>query len=367
MLRAIIVDDEELSVKRLKRMLSENTDIEVCHTFLSPTDGYEYVKTNSIQIAFLDISMPEINGMSLSSLLRELDNTIEIVFVTGYDQYAVQAFDMNALDYLLKPVTRERLSKTVERIRKKRRIVDVESKPEVHLFNGLRLYQNYPERRLIKLRSPKTEELFAYLVCKGKVSREEIFDTLWSGLEPKKAQQNLNTTMHYVRKAVNSGNRGECIEADRNEIRINESEIYSDMYAFETLMRQVRIESKPGLELLLKAEALYTGEFLKGKSYEWANDKRRQLEQDYIKLLELIAIQQVEQNEPIKALQYYSEILKVDWLREDIHRDIIYLYIELGRKNDAVRQYRVMVEMLEQELGMGPDPQLEQVMDDLVT
>lgn len=121
MLRAIIVDDEELSVKRLKNSLLESDDIEICGTFQDSWEAYEYVKTNPIQLAFLDISMPEMNGMRLSSLLLDLDSSIDVIFVTGHDDYAVQAFDISALDYLMKPVTDQRMSKTLDKIRKKHR------------------------------------------------------------------------------------------------------------------------------------------------------------------------------------------------------------------------------------------------------
>jgi two-component system LytT family response regulator len=123
MLQAIIVDDEELSVNRLKRILSESGEIEICHTFLNPLEAYEYVKRNPIHIAFMDIYMPEIDGMRLSSLLNDLDASIYVVFVTAYDDFAVQAFDMSALDYLLKPVTAQRMSKTLDKILKRHRSV----------------------------------------------------------------------------------------------------------------------------------------------------------------------------------------------------------------------------------------------------
>jgi two-component SAPR family response regulator len=116
MLRAIIVDDEELSVKRLRRLLSESGGIEICGTFMSPLEAYSYVEANPIHVAFLDISMPELNGMRLSSLLLDLDASIDVVFVTGHNHYAVQAFDMDALDYLMKPVTPERLSRTLDKL-----------------------------------------------------------------------------------------------------------------------------------------------------------------------------------------------------------------------------------------------------------
>ncbi|MDB5052854.1 MAG: ypdB 2 [Bacilli bacterium] len=126
MLRAIIVDDEELSVNRLKRILSEYGEIEICHSFLNPLEAYEFVKANPIHIAFLDISMPEIDGMRLSSLMLDLDASIDVVFVTAYDDYAVQAFDMSALDYLMKPVTSQRMSKTLDKIIRRHRSVAIE-------------------------------------------------------------------------------------------------------------------------------------------------------------------------------------------------------------------------------------------------
>lgn len=131
MLRAIIVDDEELSVKRLKNLLAESGGIEICRTFLDPLEAYDYVRAHPIQLAFLDISMPEINGMRLSRLLLELDDSINIVFVTGHDNYAVQAFDISALDYLMKPVTGQRLSMTLDKIGKIHRSAAASSSMEV--------------------------------------------------------------------------------------------------------------------------------------------------------------------------------------------------------------------------------------------
>lgn len=119
MLRALIVDDEPLAVERLERILSEISEIEVCHTSLNSLDAYEYVKTNPIDIVFLDILMPGMGGMKLSSFLLELNAFIYVVFVTAHEDYAIQAFDLGALDYLLKPVTVKRMSKTLDKIRKR--------------------------------------------------------------------------------------------------------------------------------------------------------------------------------------------------------------------------------------------------------
>ncbi|OCT16362.1 hypothetical protein A8709_02720 [Paenibacillus pectinilyticus] len=138
MLHAIIVDDEELSLKRMKKLLIESGEVGDCHTFMNPLEAYEFVKTNPIDIAFLDIYMPEINGMRFSNLLSNLNASIDVVFVTGYDHYAVQAFETHALDYLMKPVTAQRLLMTWDKIRKtqmKKTIVPVASTMEYPILS----------------------------------------------------------------------------------------------------------------------------------------------------------------------------------------------------------------------------------------
>ncbi|THF72620.1 response regulator transcription factor [Cohnella fermenti] len=121
MLRAMIVDDEELAIERLKMILEEADEVDLGYATLDPREAYEYARSNSVEIAFLDISMPEVDGMSLANRLRELDSSIDVVFVTGYDSYAVRAFELDASDYLLKPVSLERMAKTLERVRGRRR------------------------------------------------------------------------------------------------------------------------------------------------------------------------------------------------------------------------------------------------------
>jgi DNA-binding NarL/FixJ family response regulator len=126
LLRAIIVDDEQLSIKWLGKILSENEDVKVCRTFLNTSEAYEYIRSNRIDLAFLDISMPELGGMALAALLHDLDAAIQVVFVTAYDDYALQAFDLSALDYLIKPVTPQRMAKTLDRIRGRVRLLSGE-------------------------------------------------------------------------------------------------------------------------------------------------------------------------------------------------------------------------------------------------
>lgn len=358
MLKILIVDDEPLSVKRLKRILLENVEIDYIQTFLNPLEAYEFSKGHAIDVAFLDISMPEINGMKLSHLLLGNNPSIHIIFVTGYHEYAVQAFELGALDYLMKPVTVERVHKTLDKLKKTHYSEETAPSIEVCLFNGLAIYQKRARKGMLKLRSPKTEELFAFLLCKRRVSREEIIDTLWNGLEPEKALKNLNSTVYYIRKAIGSNKLGIHIQTNKKEVWIEEGDFHCDLYQFERLYKQIKQASNLSGDLFKQVGALYTGELLRGKAYEWASEEAHWLEGKYIEILEAAATFHSKRNELNEALHFLKEVLKRDSLKEDIHYEIIRLYVQHGRKNDAWRQFSQLEELLRCELGTVPDPRI---------
>lgn len=364
----MIVDDEELSVQRLSRLLSESGEVSECYTFLTPMDAYEFARTNSrsIDIAFLDISMPDMDGMELSGLLQDLDRAIEIVFVTSYDEYAVRAFELSALDYLLKPATAERLGKTLDKIQAKREPVEAGASLEVRLLGGLRVFRSDGGGRApVKLRSPKTEELFAFLICGGTVSREEIADTLWNGADPDKAFRNLNTNLYYIRKALGEDKeRPIIVTGGHNEIRIEESGLFCDLYEVERLLRRIKLRPADSEHLWKQVEELYAGPLLRGKPYEWAFAKGRQLEREYAELMEQTAQGYLEQKRFHQALRFFNGVLKMDPLREDIHREVILLYAGMGRKNEASRHYRDMENTLRQDWGIAPQLRWQDILSE---
>ena len=112
-LTAVVIDDERLARKELISMLNEVTSVQVVSEADSVKSAAEQITTHNPDIIFLDIQMP---GESGFELLNQVDYGGSVIFVTAYDEYALRAFEVNALDYLLKPVSPERLKKSVERV-----------------------------------------------------------------------------------------------------------------------------------------------------------------------------------------------------------------------------------------------------------
>lgn len=113
-IKALIVDDEQLARQDLKYLLNENTGIELVGEATNAEEAKQLIEDKQPDLLFLDINMPETTGFEL---LESLDQTPYVIFVTAYDQYAINAFEANALDYILKPVNPERLQKAVEKLK----------------------------------------------------------------------------------------------------------------------------------------------------------------------------------------------------------------------------------------------------------
>lgn len=111
--KTILIDDERLGREELKSLLKEYIEIEIIDEAKNGEEGIEKIMEQKPDLVFLDINMPEINGFDL---LKRLDEIPRVVFVTAYDEYALKAFEMNALDYILKPVDPNRLKKVIDKL-----------------------------------------------------------------------------------------------------------------------------------------------------------------------------------------------------------------------------------------------------------
>nr|WP_315477126.1 LytTR family DNA-binding domain-containing protein [uncultured Undibacterium sp.] len=111
-MKVMIIDDERLAREELKRLLKQHTELEVVAEAANIVEAQELIRKTAPDLIFLDIQMPGGTGFDL---LQSLDDTPEVIFTTAFDQYALRAFDVSALDYLLKPIEPARLAQSVQK------------------------------------------------------------------------------------------------------------------------------------------------------------------------------------------------------------------------------------------------------------
>jgi two-component system LytT family response regulator len=113
MLRAYVVDDEGLAVQRLTRLLTDTGRVTVAGSSTDPHEALAALRKADVDIVFLDIQMPEMTGLEL---VEQLDRHLPVIFTTAYDRYALEAFAVNSIDYLLKPIEAARLEKALDKL-----------------------------------------------------------------------------------------------------------------------------------------------------------------------------------------------------------------------------------------------------------
>ena len=129
-MRALVIDDERLARKELIKLLEDFPEIEILGEAANADEAYEQINSLNPDLLFLDIQMPGKTGFEL---LEMLDSVPKVIFTTAYDEYALKAFEVNALDYLLKPIQLDRLNETITKLEPPREEVAEEKEPKLGL------------------------------------------------------------------------------------------------------------------------------------------------------------------------------------------------------------------------------------------
>ncbi len=187
-LTALIVDDEPIARHALARLLREQADIEIAGECGDGASALAAIRANSPDLVFLDIQMPEMTGLEVASALgAQLPAT---VFVTAYEQYAVRAFEANAVDYLVKPFSRERFARTLQRVRERLGRGTDDPRRIAEALEALRRREDYLERVPVRV--------------DDRVVLVAVDDIVWIRANRNTVELHLKETTHEVRQSISA-------------------------------------------------------------------------------------------------------------------------------------------------------------------
>lgn len=356
-MRVMLVDDEESAVNFLDMLLAEVADVEVVGKYINPFIALEAFNELQADVVFLDIQMPGIPGMELAAKLRALSPKVRIVFTTAYSNYAIEAFNLNATDYLLKPFTQERLQDTISRFTTgavtEQRQAESASTCSIQLLGRLHIHATDKQTANLSWKIHKEKELCAFLLhhCGRPLSAGAIIEAVWPGSDPFKARTYLYTCFSYLRKnisvnklpiRINKINDGYVLHTDES----------IDVTEFEQLLDGQAHEPESDEWLLDRLDQLYTGEYLHGCLYEWAMPRREQLNNKYIAMLQNIYRRCERNHNRILAERCLLTVLKLSPDAEKEGRELMRLYIESGRRTDAIKLYYKLASEVRHNLGV---------------
>jgi two-component system LytT family response regulator len=191
-IRAFVIDDERLAVQRLTRLLADTGRVTIVGSAIDPEDGLAQLREASLDVLFLDIQMP---GMTGFQLIERLDRDVPVVFTTAYDRYALEAFAVNSIDYLMKPVETGRLAKTLDKLERFTTTAGT-TRPDVRALARQLARELAPGRKLERIASRVGERTtvldvarITHLFAKDKLTfavsggREHVIDFTMAELE----------------------------------------------------------------------------------------------------------------------------------------------------------------------------------------
>lgn len=258
-MRVIYIDDELPARENFRFTVSSIPEIRSLELFRNGEAAVEWVRENPVDVAFLDIEMPGCNGLSLSTRLHEARPDMRLVFVTAYNQYAMDAWNTEAVGYVLKPYSAEDLRKQLERAIRFRprslKRVEIKTIPTLSVMI---------DGKSVMLKGEKPRELFALLVDRGEsgVTTGEGIAYLWPDRPNDKDTQSL-FRMTYKRLADFLGDLGvgSILASTGNRRALLTDQVDCDLYRI--------------LDGDKQAARLYDGQYL--QEYSWAEDRNGQL------------------------------------------------------------------------------------------
>jgi two-component system LytT family response regulator len=360
-MRVFIADDEPLALRSMEKLLKEIEGIEVIGKYQDPRKVLDAASRDKPDLIFLDIEMPVLSGLEVAERLSQTEPTIKIVFVTAFSEYAVNAFELNALDYLLKPVRKDRVIKALQRIRENMEAPILA--PSATGFVRLRLFQNlqieFPmqEPQPIRWRTAKAQELFIYLLQRNgqTVRKDSLITMIWPDYDLEKAYTNLYTTVYQLRKTLNQHNLNMRIMSGDEGYILEKGEIVIDVEEWELGIKQLSPITEDSIQAHHEIMRLYRDAYLKEYDFEWADSERQRLSLLWFNHAVAITDFLMNSQDFSAAISLCHKIQEHYPFASHSYFTLMKIYAVSGDSIAVKEQYERFCNLLSDELGESPE------------
>lgn len=341
-MKAILIDDEHLALEILEHRLKQFSTINVIEKYTYFDITKQSMLLSQIDVAFLDIDMPGINGLDLADQMLAINPSIWIIFVTAYNEYAVKAFELNALDYLLKPIEIKRLEKTINRLDQNQTISTIQQPLSINVCHELTFsYDN--QKSTVAWRTKKARELFLYLLHHqgNSIHKSTLAELFWESNKTPFAQ--LYTTIYHIRK---------CLQAYRDHIQIeNKNDQYKlilnnttvDIIEWEKEIIDLPALSEQSVDNYEEVMEKYIGNYLETYSFTWAESEKFRLEQLWTNYASMLGNWYKNNQNTFDAIRWFKKITEKKPEYESAHFALMQLYHETNKPRSVIEQHERLV------------------------
>lgn len=357
MIKAMIVDDEKIAIAVLVEMLKKYKNIEVVGKYTNPQEALSDIAEIKPDVIFLDIHMGADNGIEMAESFLNACQEVDIIFVTAYSDYAIEAFELNAIDYLLKPIIPQRLDKAIQRIKINQNGVKKDGLYIQSFGNFIVLDKNGIP---IKWRTAKSKELFAFLWShRNKIlDRSFLVETLFPERDANRATTLFSTTLYQMRKNLSGYLPSDFIKQVNKGYILN-IEIDSDYQRLQDIISTNHYH----LDDIDNIKNLHKNSYLEFEDYNWKENFKTELINNLkIYLLNFLGILD---NRPVNQVIIEDTLIvlyDLDKTDDNIVHKIVSHYRETNQITKLKTFYQEHVSYLENEMDIKPPNYLKEIL-----
>ena len=365
LLKVIVVEDEILSLQLFCNLLKKTGRVDVIGGYINPIKAREDIFRLRPDAVFLDIEMPEINGLKIAKEMSTSDLESEIIFITTYNEYALEAFKVNALDYLLKPISGTEIDRTLGRIEKrvsgKNGKISKTSSVKVTTLGGYEVYIN-DQKNPVRWYTGKCGEIFAYLIfmkpLEG-VSKWKLVDLLWPHKDVEKGEVNLRSTISRLNKTLKEYGTDISVTSKSNHYFLKAGNIITDASKLKDLAHRTTAIDNTTLLEYEACLASYKGHLFEGCDFGWSEDLVVTYERYFSVSIKFLSEYYMKQKQsPLLALNTVELWLKFEPYNEEAQYMALILQYKVGGELAKEKFFEKLRRMYSSDLGIKPGTKL---------
>lgn len=355
----------------MKRMVEQNGQLELIGAYTNVNEALEEIIRLLPDVVFADVEMPAVNGMELAEKIKSQDESIQVVFVTAHEKYALQAFRVNAVNYILKPITEEELSITVNRLVKgyesRMHSRMQENRKRITAFGGLEVYGDRANEP-VRWPTAKVRELFACFVLNrgNALDKWQLCERLWPLSSPKKAEHSLHSAVNRMKVSLREAGIINSLLCEKGRYRINLSDFSCDVWELTAFAESNPFVNDENISRFERALALYRGDLFGLDDYAWCIEYREKLRTLFLTGAKNVGRYFLEKQSYEQAEKSLQQSIESDPFDEEAVSLLLKVYFLSGSKEKLVDSYDKLKHTLREELGIVPRAETARLYNDLV-
>lgn len=366
-MKVLVVDDEPAMLLAMKRMLTKLEGVELAGVFRNAAEAMDFIRDNNVELAFLDIKIGEDNGIELARGLRSSCADADIVFTTSHAEFAMPAYEVYPLDYMVKPISAKRLEQTIARAANRRGASTGGASGHASsrlTVRGLGCFEAVSRQAgAVKWMSKKSAELFAYLlVHRGRsMAKTRVLEDIFPEMPLKNAEIYLNTAVYQLRKALAPHGFKESIQSSQEQYRVYLNQMDVDFFQFEQGVKELSDIKTANDAAAIELEQRYAGELFEDKSYEWAIAERERLAIAYNAFAKSLVNRLLAGKRYREAAQISRRLVSYNEFDEEAILLLMTVLGAMGDRHSLHSSYERYTQLLLQELDLQPSEKLRRI------